>query len=61
MKQYKAGFKMTQYNNLNYFVDDTFLTQIFTQYEPKTGYIEMTGVYKDLQKENGDTTDPIVF
>ena len=52
---------MTQYNSLNYFVDDAFLTHIFTQYQPKTGYIEMTGVYKDLQKENGDSTDTIVF
>lgn len=52
---------MTQYNTLSYFADDTFLTNIFTLYKPKTGYIDTQGVYKEFLKDNGDDTDPIKF
>ena len=52
---------MTQYNPLNYFVDEIFLVNIFTFHKPKTGYIDVQGVYKKLFKDNGDDTDPIMF
>jgi hypothetical protein len=46
---------------LNYFVDEIFLVNIFTLHKPKTGYIDVQGVYKKLFKDNGDDTDPIMF
>jgi hypothetical protein len=46
---------------LNNFVDEIFLVNIFSLYKPKSGYIDVQGVYKKLFKDNGDDTDPIVF
>ena len=30
-------------------------------YKPKTGFIDVQGVYKELLKDNGDGADPIIF
>jgi hypothetical protein len=46
---------------LNNFVDEIFLVNIFSLHKPKSGYIDVQGVYKKLFKDNGDDTDPIVF
>jgi len=46
---------------LNNFVDEIFLVNIFSLYKPKSGYIDVQGVFKELLKDNGDDTDPIIF
>ena len=61
LKYFKSFFKMNQYNTLNSFVDETFLNNLFTQYQPQSGYLDIQGVYKVLVKENDDPTDPIMF
>jgi hypothetical protein len=30
-------------------------------HKPKTGFIDVQGVYKELLKDNGDGADPIIF